>query len=173
MKRNLPELLWLTHGWMLGRNSAENHWLQATNTCEQRKRGWNQSLAEVRKNFAIWRTAKCQLPSLSSANVISTAPGRPSQFWDSHRVLVFMSLSTDILITTWAQALACWLWSQSCITCKRTAWHSSVNTCRNISQCARLPGHVRIRFHPAAQKAGLLRSVLKYTFSYLLPECQF
>lgn len=120
--------------------------------------------------FDMLQSDSCQ--AWVQPSVINTAPGHPSQLWESHHVSLFMTSSADMLITTWAQALACWLWSRSCITHKRTAWHSSVNTPRNISRCVRLPGHVRVRFHPAAQKAGLVHSVLKYTFSYLLPECQ-
>lgn len=74
----------------------------------------------------------------------------------SHPILLFVTLSTDMLVTTWVRALACWLWSWSCITRKRIAWHSSVHTPRNISRCARLPGRARVGFHPAAQKAGLV-----------------
>lgn len=121
--------------------------------------------------FVVLQSTSCQ--AWVQPNVISTAPGCPSQFRDTHCVLLFMTLSTDMLIATWAQALACWLWSWSCITYKRTARHSSVNTPRNISRCVRLPGHTRVRFHPTTQKTGLVLSVLKYTFSYLLSECQF
>lgn len=157
---------------MLCRKRAENHWLQDISTSQQRKHMWNQILAEVWEIFTVQHASKCQLPSLSSAWCYQhSSRVSSSVLWVSS--FLFMTLSADMLVTFWAQALACWLWSQSCITCKRTAWHSSVTVPRNISQCTNLPGCARVTFHPTVQKAGLMHSVLKYTFAYLLPVINY
>lgn len=158
---------------MLGRNRAENHWLQAVSTSEQRKHMWKQILAEVREIFTVWHAAKCQLPSPSSAQCYQHGSRVSSSvLWVP--IFLFMTLSADALVALWDQALACWLWRQSCITYKRTAWHSSVFIPRNISQCTSLPGCAGVKFHPHCAEGRINtfsaeKHIFLFTIRYKLP----